>query len=200
MIKKIVFMFSALLLSVSAYAAKFEQGTHYTVLPTAKSQKPVVTEYFSFYCPHCYRFEGVVESMKKSLPEEARFEKVHVSFMGGQMGVPVAKAYATMVSLDAEKTMVPAMFTQIHEKRKAPQTEAELRQLFIDNGVDAKKYDAAYNSFAVNSMQKRFDKQFKESTLTGVPGVIVNNKYIVKADKITSIQEYNELVNYLLTL
>ncbi|EQL85777.1 disulfide interchange DsbA domain protein [Vibrio parahaemolyticus V-223/04] len=49
-------------------------------------------------------------------------------------------------------------------------------------------------------MQKRFDKQFKESTLTGVPGVVVNNKYIVIPNEVRSYAEYSELVNYLLTL
>jgi thiol:disulfide interchange protein DsbA len=49
-------------------------------------------------------------------------------------------------------------------------------------------------------MQKRFDQQFDASTLTGVPGVLVNNKYIVKPDQIKSYEEYNQLVNYLLTL
>jgi len=52
----------------------------------------------------------------------------------------------------------------------------------------------------VNSMQKGFDKQFKQSTLTGVPGVVVNNKYIVLPNEIRSYDDYNALVNYLLTL
>ena len=159
-----------------------------------------MTEFFSFYCPHCYKFEGVIKYLKEDLPETASFQKVHVAFMGNNMAVPMAKAYATMIALDAEESMVPAMFTQIHEKQKTPRDEAELRQVFIDHGVDAKKFDAAYNRFAVNSMQKRFDQQFDASTLTGVPGVLVNNKYIVKPDQIKSYEEYNQLVNYLLTL
>ncbi len=88
--------------------------------------------------------------------------------MGNDMAVPMAKAYATMIALDAEESMIPAMFTKIHEMKQTPKNEAELRQVFIDNGVDSKKFDAAYNGFAVNSMQKRFDKQFDASTLTGV--------------------------------
>lgn len=198
--KKLFTLFAALVLSVSAQAAQFKEGDHYTVLDVEKAATPVVTEYFSFYCPHCFKFEGVVANMKKSLPDNAKFQKVHVAFMGNNMAVPMAKSYATMVALNVEETMVPMMFKQIHMLQQAPKNEAELRQIFIDNGVDAKKFDAAYNGFAVNSMQKRFDKQFEASTLTGVPGVLVNNKYIVKPDNIKSFEEYNQLVNYLLTL
>ncbi|CAH7314372.1 Thiol:disulfide interchange protein DsbA [Vibrio chagasii] len=198
--KKLFSLFAALIMSASINAAQFEEGTHYKILDVAKAEKPVVTEFFSFYCPHCYKFEGVIKYLKEDLPETANFQKVHVAFMGNNMAVPMAKAYATMIALDAEESMVPAMFAQIHERQKTPRDKAELRQVFIDNGVDAKKFDAAYNSFAVNSMQKRFDQQFDASTLTGVPGVLVNNKYIVKPDQIKSSEEYNQLVNYLLTL
>ncbi|KIE19737.1 thiol:disulfide interchange protein [Vibrio sinaloensis] len=198
--KTLFALFSTLLLALNVHAAQFEEGTHYTVLSVEKASKPKVTEYFSFYCPHCYKFEPVIDNLKASLPDGATFEKVHVAFMGGDMAVPMAKSYATMVALNAEKTMVPAMFKQIHDLRSAPKDEAQLRQVFIDNGIDGAKFDSAYNSFVVSSMQRSFDKQFKQSTLTGVPGVVVNDKYIVKADQIRSFEEYNQLVNYLLTL
>ncbi|HCG5962021.1 TPA: thiol:disulfide interchange protein DsbA/DsbL [Vibrio parahaemolyticus] len=198
--KKLLALCSTLLLAFSAHAAQFEEGKHYKVLDVKKATKPTVTEFFSFYCPHCYKFESVIENLKPALPKEARFEKVHVAFMGADMAVPMAKSYATMVSLGVEDKMVSAMFAQIHQKRQAPKSEDELKKVFTDNGVDGNKFDAAYNSFAVSSMQKRFDKQFKESTLTGVPGVVVNNKYIVIPNEVRSYAEYSELVNYLLTL
>ncbi|KOO16760.1 thiol:disulfide interchange protein [Vibrio xuii] len=198
--KKLIALIATMALSLSVHAAQFEEGTHYKVLDVEKSATSKVTEFFSFYCPHCYKFEPVIDNLKASLPDSATFEKVHVAFMGNNMAVPMAKSYAAMVALDAEKTMVPAMFKQIHELRSAPQNEQALRQVFIDNGIDADKFDSAYNSFVVNSMQRGFDKQFEKSTLTGVPGVLVNDKYIVKPDQIRSYEEYNKLVNYLLTL
>lgn len=92
------------------------------------------------------------------------------------------------------------MFNRIHNMRKGPKNVEEIRQIFLDEGVDAKKFDAAYNGFAVDSIVRRMDKQFNDSGLAGVPAVIVNNKYLVEAGSITSIDEYFELVNYLLTL
>ncbi|MGD8109199.1 thiol:disulfide interchange protein DsbA/DsbL [Vibrio sp. TRT 17S01] len=198
--KKLVTFVTTLLIAFGVQAAQFEEGTHYKVLDVEKSNSQKVTEFFSFYCPHCYKFEPVINNLKASLPKDAKFEKVHVAFMGNNMAVPMAKSYATMVALDVEKTLVPAMFKQIHELKSAPKNEEALRQVFIDNGVDGKKFDSTYNSFVVNSMQRAFDKQFEKSTLTGVPGVLVNDKYIVKPEKIKSFEEYNQLVNYLLTL
>lgn len=196
--KKLFAFFSLTMLSLSAHAAKFNEGEHYKVLDLEASKKPVVTEFFSFYCPHCNSFEPIIQQLKQQLPKDAKLQKNHVSFMGGNMGLPMSKAYATMIALKVEDKMVPVMFNRIHNMNKPPRDEAELRQIFLDEGVDAKKFDAAYNGFAVDSMVRRFDKAFKDSGLSGVPAVVVNNRYLVEAQGISSLDEYFELVNFLL--
>ncbi|CAK1752890.1 thiol:disulfide interchange protein DsbA [Vibrio crassostreae] len=196
--KKLFAFFSLIMLSLSAHAAKFNEGEHYKVLDLEASKKPMVTEFFSFYCPHCNSFEPIIQQLKQQLPKDAKLQKNHVSFMGGNMGLPMSKAYATMIALKVEDKMVPVMFNRIHTMNKPPRDEAELRQIFLDEGVDAKKFDAAYNGFAVDSMVRRFDKAFKDSGLSGVPAVIVNNRYLVEAQGISSLDEYFELVNFLL--
>ncbi|ARP39641.1 MULTISPECIES: thiol:disulfide interchange protein DsbA/DsbL [Vibrio] len=196
--KKLFAFFSLIMLSLSAHAAKFNEGEHYKVLDLEASKKPMVTEFFSFYCPHCNSFEPIIQQLKQQLPKDAKLQKNHVSFMGGNMGLPMSKAYATMIALKVEDKMVPVMFNRIHTMNKPPRDEAELRQIFLDEGVDAKKFDAAYNGFAVDSMVRRFDKAFKDSGLSGVPAVVVNNRYLVDAQGISSLDEYFELVNFLI--
>ncbi|ANQ27713.1 thiol:disulfide interchange protein [Vibrio natriegens] len=198
--KKLFALFSMLMLSLSAQAAQFNEGEHYKVLDLEASNKPVVTEFFSFYCPHCNSFEPIIQQLKKQLPEGVKLQKNHVSFMGGSMGPSMSKAFATMVALKVEDKMVPVMFNRIHNLRKAPRDDAELRQIFLDEGVDEKKFDSAFKGFAVDSMVRRMDKQFEDSGLKGVPAVIVNNKYLVQAQSIKTMDEYFALVNYLLEL
>ncbi|MBY5948961.1 thiol:disulfide interchange protein DsbA/DsbL [Photobacterium rosenbergii] len=199
MFKKILAFASVALLSLSVQAAKFTEGEYYKVLELPKSSSPVVTEFFSFYCPHCNSFEPIIQQLKKNLPDNAKLQKNHVSFMGGNMGKSMSKAYATSVVLGVEDKMVPVLFGRIHDMQKPPRNDNELRQIFLDEGVSAEDFDGAFNSFAVNSMVNRFNKAFQDSGLTGVPAIIVNNKYLVEAGKVKSVDEYFELVNYLLT-
>ncbi|GAK87915.1 periplasmic thiol:disulfide interchange protein DsbA [Vibrio ponticus] len=198
--KKLFALFTSLVMAFSVQATTFTEGDYYTVIDQPKADKPTVTEYFSFYCPHCYQFESIVKNLKPALADDVTFEKVHVGFMGGAMAEPMVKAYATMVQLQVEDTMIPKMFEQIHILRKAPQNEAELRQVFTDNGVSSNAFDLAYNSKAVEQKLAEYNERFSNSTLRGVPAVVVNDKYIVVANKIKSFDEYNQLVNYLLTL
>ncbi|WP_332405367.1 thiol:disulfide interchange protein DsbA/DsbL [Vibrio metschnikovii] len=197
--KKLFALVATLILSLSAHAAQFKEGVHYKVLDLPKASQPSVSEYFSFYCPHCYSFEPIIKQLKEQLPAEVRLQKNHVSFMGGNMGKSMSKAYATMLALNVEDQMLPVMFNRIHHQRKAPKNDQELRQIFTDEGIDGAKFDAAFNGFAVDSMVRRFDKQFQDSGLTGVPAVVVNNRYLVQAQGIKTVDEYFELVNFLLT-
>ncbi|QUJ67518.1 thiol:disulfide interchange protein DsbA/DsbL [Photobacterium sp. GJ3] len=198
MLKKLFALATAALLSMSAQAATFSEGDYYQELELPKSSAPVVTEYFSFYCPHCYNFEPLIQQLKTEIPDNAKLQKNHVSFMGGNMGTSMSKAFATSVVLGVEDKMIPVLFQQIHQLNKPPRNDEALRQIFIDQGVSAEDFDGAFNSFAVNSMVNRYNKGFRESGLTGVPAVVVNNKYLVKTDKVKSAEEYFELINFLL--
>ncbi|NVD05875.1 thiol:disulfide interchange protein DsbA/DsbL [Vibrio sp. JPW-9-11-11] len=193
--KKLFTLVITLMLSFAAHAAQFKEGEHYQVLDLEPSKKPTVTEFFSFYCPHCYSFEPLIKNLKTKLPDGVKLQKNHVSFMGGNMGLSMSKAYATMVSLKVEDKMSTVMFNRIHNMKKAPKNDEELRQIFIDEGVDAKKFDGAFNGFAVDSMVRRFDKKFKESGIQGVPSVVVNNRYLVQA---RSADEFYQIVDFLL--
>ncbi|KEY90048.1 thiol:disulfide interchange protein DsbA [Candidatus Photodesmus katoptron] len=196
--KIIVIMMTSIIISLSAYTAPFyQEGKDYTILNSEVSREPIITEYFSFYCSHCDSLEPVIMQLKKKF-SHVQFQRKHVSFMGGEMAIPMSKAYATMLVLNVEKQMVPILFNRIHGVRTPPKNNTELRQIFIDEGIDGNKYNKAFSSFIVDSMVRRFDKEFQKSHLKGVPLIIVNNRYLVKSQSVRSIDDYVGLIRYLL--
>lgn len=182
-----------------AKPGRFKAGEDYQVLETPATDTPTVTEFFSFYCPHCYQFEPLVQQLKQQVPDNAKVVKNHVSFMGGNMGDVVTRAYATAVVLDAQDTIIPVMFNRIQVAQNPPKSLADVRQMFVDNGIDGSEFDGAYNSFSANSMAKRFDQSFEKAGLRGVPAVIVNGKYHVTPKTVETPEEYFQLINFLLT-
>jgi thiol:disulfide interchange protein DsbA len=199
MLKKITTFFAVMLFAISAHAARFNAGEDYQILDVPKTQTPTVAEYFSFYCPYCYRSQGLMTYLEENVKEGTPINKNHVSFMGGNMGKALSRAHATAIMLGLEKKMAGEIFNRIHNTKTPPKNEVELRQIFIDAGVDGKKYDSTINSFAANSMANRFDKSFQATGLGGVPAVVINGKYHVTPKTIKTEQEYVELVNFLLT-
>ena len=64
MLKKLKLSLLLLCLPFAVLAANFEVGNQYTVIDIEKSTTPQVTEYFSFYCPHCFKFEPVAHAIE----------------------------------------------------------------------------------------------------------------------------------------
>jgi thiol:disulfide interchange protein DsbA len=73
-----------------------------------------------------------------------------------------------------------------------------VKQVFVDNGVPAEEFDGAVDSFAVSGMVSQFDRNTESYNVRGVPAFLVNGKYMVKIESITSQEQFNQLVQFLL--
>jgi thiol:disulfide interchange protein DsbA len=205
--KKLVALFFVLLFPILGSAANYQEGKQYTVVNEQASAKPEIREYFSFYCPHCFRFEPFFSKIKKQLPADLPFHRNHVDFLGGhdpKIQTLLSKALVVAQQLDMEEKFVAAVFNYIHVQRADFSSVKDIRNVFVLQGGDGEKFDKLINSFAVNSlagkMKKNQDYFAKKGALTGVPTVIVNNKYRVNPqalDKNDPETDYKNLIIYL---
>jgi thiol:disulfide interchange protein DsbA len=208
--KKLVSLFVMLLLPLMASATNYQEGKHYTVVSEQATKKPEVREFFSFYCPHCFKFEPFMSSVKKKLPEGVKFEFNHVDFLRGASPVMqgmLSKAVVVAEQMGMESKLMRALFNYIHVQRAIFTSEKDIRNIFVLNGADGDKFDKLMKSFGVNSkvkqMKKKQDYYSKSGGLTGVPAVIVNGRYKIEnkaLNKENFDEDYNNLVRYLLTL
>lgn len=201
--KKIIIFIMAMMFLPIANAARFEEGVHYEVIAEQATSKPEVSEYFSYFCPHCNKFEPIMMDVTKRLEgSNIKVNKNHVSFIGRNMGVEMQKAYAAAELLKVESTISPAIFSAVHDQKRNMTSRNDLRVIFTDAGIDGKKFDAAVNSFAVNGMVSRMDKNTRDKKIRGVPSLIVNGKYQVNMGALkASGEEFNikltQLIKYL---
>ena len=134
----------------------FEPDVHYVEVKGQLSKQPQVTEYFSFYCPHCYRSEPFMADVKRLLAKPEAFKKVHVDSMPGrsvEIEHELTKALTVAKLLDAEEKLIPAIFKYIHVDKGTFTTAKDVKELFVLHGVDANKYD---------SLIKTADEQYKK--------------------------------------
>lgn len=192
MMKKIFTLFIAILFLPLAQAAQFKEGVHYTVIDSQGTSKPVVEEFFSYYCPHCFKFEPTMEAVSERLSDNIKVERNHVSFIGREMGVEMQKAFATAELLNVEPQVSGSIFNAIHNQKHRFTGREDIRNTFTDLGIDGKKFDGAVNSFAVNGMVARMDKKTSDRQIRGVPAVIVNGKYQINMGSLqASGEEFN---------
>ncbi|MCE2572410.1 thiol:disulfide interchange protein DsbA/DsbL [Motilimonas eburnea] len=198
--KKYLLMLAAMvLLPLAAQAAKYEEGTHYEIVKQIGTKQPEAIEFFSYFCPHCYKFSPFMEQLKKRAPEGVKFKKNHVEFLGDTMGPEMARAFAVAELLKVEPELSSAMFAAIHDQRKPMTNRDDIKAVFAEIGVDEAKFDSAANSFPVNGMLKQMQRNTETFKIRGTPAVVVNGKYLINPSSVRSIDEYSALLNYLLT-
>ncbi|MBL4941555.1 MAG: thiol:disulfide interchange protein DsbA/DsbL [Colwellia sp.] len=213
--KKIHQLFMVLLMpllafSITANAEKYSEGKQYTKVSETVSRNAEVREYFSFYCPACFRFEPLMKTVKKNLTDDVKFERNHVDFLRAaspKIQGMLSKAIVAAEQLGMEKKLVAAIFNYIHVQKAVITSEKDIRNIFVLNGADGDKFDKLMKSFSVNAkakaMKKKQDVMSKSGALKSVPTIIVNGKYRINVsavDKNNFEQDYQNLINHLLTL
>lgn len=204
--KKFVLLVSFCLFSCfdgTAQLVPWQEGTHYRVIADEASEKPVVKEFFSFWCPACFRFEPAVAEIKKALPENTKFQKVHVDFMqftSQENQQLVTKAMLLGKALKVEDKINSAIFDYIHIQRANIENEKDIRNIFVVNGISGEKFDKVFPSMGLNNLLTKNNKQVEEfkPVVRGVPSFIINDKYQVLTGAANmSFNDYIELIVWL---
>ena len=196
--KKLFLLFLGLiLLPLSAQSADFKEGENYKIISQTATEKPEVTEYFSFYCGHCRAFEPIIKELKTNLSEGVTFKKNHVNFLGGEMGAALTNAYAAAEILQVEDKFADLVFNYLQVQRKKLNNQEDILDLFEQVGIDRQEAQSALQSFTVVGIASQMKRNTEKSAIRGVPAIIVNGKYEVNRGSVKDTKEFIALVNYL---
>ena len=196
--------FALLVLSIffisSAQARDYKEGLDYEIRATNKTVEPEIREFFSFFCSHCFAMEKPFSQMAEFFKGKAKFIVNPVGLIGGDVGVESQKAYAVAINLEIEDELKEELFNRIHVKQDIPEDHDYFAELFESLGVPSEKYEQIYNSFVTQAKVAEYDRHTKDMKIEAVPEIVVNGKYLVKTDNLESIEDYESIVSYLLTL
>lgn len=193
-------MFPVSLFPTMAQAEEqWEAGKHYIVLPqpvrTRDASKVEVVELFWYGCPHCYSFNPLIHAWERSAPDYVDFWLSPATF--SEVWKTHAKAFYTAEFLGVLEKTHDDLFDAIVRDRKKLDDEDSLAKFYAGYGVDEAEFKKTFNSFAVNAKLQQADARVRGYRLTGVPGVVVNGKYLVSASTAGGQDKILKVVNYL---
>lgn len=116
--------------------------------PTSDPAKIVVTEFFSYQCPHCFSFAKSSAAWSKTLPPDVTAERVAVS-IGHATWVPMAQAYYALKAMNAVPALDDAIFTAIHRQGAKLVNESSIAAWLGRQGVSQTEFTKYYRSFSV---------------------------------------------------
>jgi len=163
---------------------QWEAGKDYQLINPAvppTSDKVVVTEVFSYACPHCAHFQPYAEDLKAKLPAGAQFELLPAVF--NPAWEPFARAFYTAKSLGLVDKTHQALFDAIHRDHQPLHTIEDLANLFYSHyGVAAGTFLSTATSFVVEGELAHGNALVRDAHVDATPTLIINGKYRVTAN------------------
>jgi protein dithiol oxidoreductase (disulfide-forming) len=168
--------------ATAAAAAELQAGRDYVLVqpaqPTNDKTRIVVTEFFSYQCPHCYSFSPSLAGWVAKLPADVSFERVPVAF-GRDAWKGAAQLFYALQALDKVAALDSAVFKAIHVDRKPFAAEAEITDWAAAQGLDRAAFAATFNSFSVRTFLNRSDQLVRSHKVASVPTLVIDGKYMV---------------------
>lgn len=171
------------LASMGATAADYVAGKDYRVLDnpeTITGNTIIVREFFWYGCPHCYTLNPHMEKWAKTKPKDVAFFKTPAAL--NPVWEANARGFYAAQLLGFEDKTHDALFDAIQKDGKKLFDQASLSKWYASKGVDQKKFNSLYNSFAVGTKIGRSQAGAKRYQLSGVPAVVVQGKYVVTGE------------------
>jgi thiol:disulfide interchange protein DsbA len=161
--------------------AQLVAGRDYSVIEPAQSTddpgRIEVIEFFSYACPHCNDLNPLIQKWVGSLPRDVLFKRVPVSF--NPFYELMAKLFYTLDATGDLARLDTDLFKAIHEKGLKLVSEKSIADWAVSQGVDARRFSEAWNSFSVNSKMKRADQIARGHRIQGVPAIAVDGRYLI---------------------
>jgi len=150
-------------------------NTPASTLTPAADKKVEVVEFFGYWCPACYAFESTLEAWVKTLPADVVFRRMPVAFNPTHQSLQ--KAFFALEDMGQLPTMHRKIFNSIHQQRKRMDSDAEVTEFVLSQGIDAARFKDAFGSFSVDSRIKRSRQLSQEYKIDGVPTLGVQGRF-----------------------
>jgi thiol:disulfide interchange protein DsbA len=185
---KLLLPLAAMLFAVAAAAQAPQEGRQYLRLKAPQAvdtgKKIEVIEFFSYGCPHCGDFEPSLQNWLKTAPADVQLRRVPVMFQ--DRWIPMAKEYFTLEALGEDARLSPELFTAIHKNGLPAWQDKAFFDWAQTKGLDRKKVEDMYNSFAIAGKVNRARAQAQAYNVQSVPVIIVDGKFLVSGETVGS--------------
>lgn len=157
------------------------EGKQYVRLPqaapvSAPAGKVEVVEFFWYGCGHCNDFEPTLAAWAAKLPADVVFRRVPVAFRENPFGNHQRLFYA-LEAMGLVSSLHAKVFRAIHAEGQTLDKPETIAAFMTRQGVDAAKFMAMFNSFAVQTKCKQARTLADAYKIDGVPTLGIAGRY-----------------------
>ena len=182
-----ILFFSLMALAFPAQAQLLVGRDYVAIEPvqmTDNAAKIEVVEFFSYACPHCGDLNPHIIQWANKQPSDVVFKRIPVGF--NPFYQLMAKLYYSLEAIGELQRLDTAIFYAIHGKGLKLIDEKSIAEWVTSQGVDAKKFSDAYNSFGVSAKAKRAEQIAGAARISSVPAIVVDGRYLLTGKEVKS--------------
>ncbi len=190
------------------------EGVEYqTLAKSLNVPKNSVVKFFSYDCPHCYKFDRTITRKLMSQLDGVKFIPYHLSTKG-KLGETTSKIFAALISIDEangtdllsdESKFKQAKFAiyKARHDEKDDFNDGKDKQRFIDLALNAAhvskdEYEKALSSERAKELLNEWFASYDVASISGVPAFVVSGKYLINLNAASSIDEMAKIIQELL--
>jgi protein dithiol oxidoreductase (disulfide-forming) len=177
-----IVLFSIACAAAVPCSAQLVEGHDYIEIrpahPTGDPSKIVVTEFFSYQCPHCYHFSEPLNAWVSTLPDDVLFERYAVS-IGYDQWEPIARAFYALQIMGQLDALDAAIFQAIHVQGVRLYDETSITDWVAAHGVDGTEFVKTYGSFAANSLYTHAEQLSIDYRVPSIPTLVIDGRFLV---------------------
>lgn len=172
-----------------------EAGRQYREIQGGQAYAPLdekveVVEVFNYVCPACAAFQPLVNTWKRNLAPDVRFEYVPADFR--PTWSPYVRAFYTAQALGVVDKTHDAVFNAIHVERtlqgeRGVDTPQAIAAVYARHGVDAATFASTMSSFAIDARANRAKQFLTRNQVSSTPTMIVDGRYAAEGESFEEI-------------
>lgn len=164
----------------SAAPAAPRNGVEYVTLPhvnpTDGGKKIEVTEFFAYYCPHCYVFESPLKAWIRKRSKDVLFQRVHVS--RDERVLPQQRLFYTLEVMGLLDKYHDRIFEAMHVQRLTLERDPKVFDWAEKAGIDRAEFIETYRSFDVAEQVNHAGAVMKAYYIDRWPVIAVDGRFV----------------------
>jgi len=154
-----------------------------------------VLEFFQYTCPHCYRFNAVLERWKKTLAADVEFRRVSINWDNATLNH--TRTYYALDQLN-RLDVHEKVFSAIHNARRRLLDANEIAEFMANNGIERAKWNDVFNSFTVNARVNRAGQIWRAYRIDGTPAMAVGGRWVTAPSMVGSLDGTIPVLDFLI--
>jgi thiol:disulfide interchange protein DsbA len=148
--------------------------------PVDATDKIEVAEFFWYGCPHCYKFEPMLEVWVQRLPRDVAFRRIPAILNARwENDAAIYYAFEALNMVGLHRPFSDA----IHGERLRSDDPKALAAWLKNRGLEPARFDQTLKSFGVQARVKRARQLSVGYKIEGVPALAVHGRYTISTEQ-----------------